>query len=73
MSGAQTGSAPPPQVINAEPSELAFPRQMAKALEVAVPGATVRVTIRGGRGLTAIDMLKLLRTALASRSAAVAK
>src|SRR4051794_35313010 len=58
-------SAPAPQVINAEASELAFPRQMAKALEVAVPGAKVHVTVRGGRGLTAADMLGLLRTALA--------
>jgi acyl-CoA thioesterase-1 len=62
--GGAQATAPPPQVINAEPSELAFPRQMAKALEVAVPGASVHVTVRGGRGLTASDMLNLLRTAL---------
>jgi acyl-CoA thioesterase-1 len=61
----QRGTVPPAQVINTEPSELAFPRQMARALEVAVPGASVRITVRGGRGLSAADMLKLLRASLA--------
>src|SRR3954466_12978226 len=60
--GPQPGTVPPAQVINTEPSELAFPRQMARALEVAVPGVTVKITVRGGRGLSAADMLKLLRT-----------
>jgi hypothetical protein len=63
-SGPQRDAAPQ-QLIHTEPSELAFPRQMAKALEVAVPGATVNITVRGGRGLSAADMLKLLRTSLA--------
>ncbi|MBV8915404.1 MAG: hypothetical protein JOZ05_20500 [Acetobacteraceae bacterium] len=60
----QSGNPQQAQIINAEPSELAFPRQMAKALELAVPGVTVDVTVRGGRGLTAAEMLKLLQTAL---------
>ena len=64
-SGPQREPAPAPQLFHTEPSELAFPRQMAKALEVAVPGATVNITVRGGRGLSAADMLKLLRTSLA--------
>jgi acyl-CoA thioesterase-1 len=62
------GIVPPPQVISTEPSELAFPRQMAKALEVAVPGVMVHVTVRGGRGLSAADMLGILRTSLAQSS-----
>jgi acyl-CoA thioesterase-1 len=64
IAGAQAGSPPPPQVITAQPSELAFPRQMAKALEVALPGLDVHVTVRGGRGLSAAEMLKMLRAAL---------
>lgn len=47
-------------------SERAFPSQMAKALQAAAPGADVRVTVRGGRGLTAAEMLGVLRTELAA-------
>jgi len=65
LTGSPPGTLPPPQIITAEPSELAFPRQMAKALEVAVPGVTVNVTVRGGRGLPAADMLEMIRSALA--------
>lgn len=45
-----------------EASEQAFPRQMGKALQEAVPGARVEVTVRGGRGMTAVEMLALIRT-----------
>ena len=55
---------PPPQIITAEPSLLAFPNQMVKALQVAVPGADIRLTVRGGRGLSASEMLDLMRTEL---------
>lgn len=48
-------------------SERAFPSQMAKALQAAAPGAEVRVTTRGGRGLTAAEMLGVMRTELAAR------
>ncbi len=68
VNGAQSGSAPPSQVITAEPSERAFPRQMTKALQVAVPGVDVRLTVRGGRGLSAAEMLGMIRTSLAERS-----
>ncbi len=47
-------------------SESAFPLQMAQALRQAVPGVTVNVTVRGGRGITAGDMLGLIRTELAA-------
>ena len=53
------------QVFNKEASERAFPRQMARYLKVLVPGADVQITIRGGRGLPATDMLSLMRTELA--------
>lgn len=56
-----------PEVFNKEASERAFPRQMAKNLRTLVPGAQVEVTVRGGRGLPAADMLALMRTELASR------
>lgn len=48
-------------------SERAFPLQMAAALRAAVPGADVRVTVRGGRGMSAADMLDVLRAELAAR------
>ena len=44
------------------PSEAAFPLQMAQALRQAVPGLEVNVTVKGGRGVTAADMLALIRT-----------
>jgi hypothetical protein len=56
---------PPPQLITEPASDLAFPNQMARVLELEVPGLHVHVTIRGGRGLSATDMVKLIRGALA--------
>ena len=50
--------------INHDASEQAFPKQMAKALEALVPGLKVEVVVRGGRGMTAADMLALMRTEL---------
>lgn len=57
-----TRSKSPPDV-----SERAFPQQMAAALRADVPGADVRVTVRGGRGMSAADMLEVLRAELADR------
>lgn len=48
-----------------EASEQAFPKQMARALQAAVPGVRVEVVVRGGRGMTAADMLALMRTEIA--------
>ena len=63
-------TAPPravdPSPITKEASEKAFPRQMAKALQAMVPGLQVEVIVRGGRGMTAVDMLALMRTELAT-------
>lgn len=42
----------------------AFPWQMMSALHAAVPKVAFRVTVRGGRGMTAEDMLPLLTEAL---------
>lgn len=44
-----------------------FPYRMARALEVAFPRATFDLTVLGGRGLTAVEMLALMRDALSSR------
>jgi acyl-CoA thioesterase-1 len=49
------------------PSERAFPLQMAKQLRALVPGLEVQVTVRGGRGLLASEMLDLMRKELAAR------
>ena len=61
----------PPQANDSVPftqeaSEQAFPRQMAKALQEMVPGLKVQVVVRGGRGMTAGDMLTLMRTEIAA-------
>jgi acyl-CoA thioesterase-1 len=42
----------------------AFPWQMARALHAALPKIEFRVTVQGGRGMTAEDMLPLLEAAL---------
>jgi len=55
---------PPVHPLNQEASDRAFPRQMAKALQAAIPGLDVQVVVKGGRGMTASDMLALLRTEL---------
>ncbi len=61
VSGGSTMSPPPSEVIRTALSESSFPQQMAKALEAAVPGLTVSVAVRGGRGLSAADLLRLLQ------------
>ncbi len=47
-------------------SDAAFPLQMAKNLQQAIPGLTVTVTVKGGRGMLASDMLGIIRTELAA-------
>lgn len=59
---AASAKSPTPDV-----SERAFPQHMAVALRAAVPGVDVRVTVRGGRGMSAADMLDVLREELAAR------
>ena len=66
LANSATVTVPPPKLMTQEASERAFPRQMAKALQAAVPNLDVQVVVRGGRGMTATDMLALLRTELAS-------
>ena len=46
---------------------VAFPWRMAEALEAAVPGLTVSITVRGGHGATAGEMADMIRDALAAK------
>ena len=48
------------------PTDAAFPMQMAKALQAAVPNLTVNVTVKGGRGMLATEMLDIIRTEVAA-------
>ncbi len=50
-------------------AEGSFPFRMAAYLRAAVPDATVRLTVRSGRGLTAADMLATIRTELSQHPA----
>lgn len=59
---------PPAQELSAQGSEAAFPRQMANALQAAVPGLKVEVVLRGGRGLSAVEMLDAMRNELKAGS-----
>ena len=42
-------------------SDLAFPKQMVRMLVASVPGATVDITVRGGKGLLATEMLEIMK------------
>ena len=72
VAGKASGLFQPADAARAKPSpdvsERAFPQQMAAALRAAVPGADVRVTVRGGRGMSATAMLEMLRAEWAARS-----
>ena len=54
-------------MTNPEPlsPQSAFPYQMAEALRRMLPGREVNVTMRGGKGLTAADMLQMIHEGLA--------
>ena len=67
LGGADPASVPSAQVFTKEASERAFPRQMAKNLKALVPGVEVQITVRGGRGLPATEMLSLMRAELPLR------
>ncbi len=55
---------PPKEILSQQASQRAFPWQMAKALQAAIPDLQVDVVVRGGRGMTAGDMLPLLQSTL---------
>ena len=45
----------------------AFPHRMVEALRAELPGREIHLTLRGARGTTAADMLKLIETELAEQ------
>ncbi len=59
--------APAAEPLSQPPSERAFPLQMAKQLGTLIPGLKVDVTVRGGRGMLASEMLELLHKELAAK------
>jgi hypothetical protein len=53
--------------VSGQPSAIqggSFPWRMLHALQIALPSVTFHLTVRGGRGMTAEDMLPLIDTAL---------
>ena len=48
------------------PTDSAFPLQMAHDLQQADPKLAVNVTVRGGRGMTAVEMVDIIRQELGS-------
>lgn len=50
--------------LNTSATQGAFPWRVAQSLQAALPGVDVRLVVRGGRGMTAEDMLPLLEAAL---------
>ncbi len=64
VSRSRVATLPPSQLLAAVSTEGAFPRQMANALQAAVPGLTVDVVFQGGRGLSAPEMLALITAEL---------
>lgn len=63
-SATTVGSATVSGQMTNTPHGSAFPWQMARALHAALPKIEFRVTVQGGRGMTAEDMLPLLQAAL---------
>ena len=59
--------APAVAALSQLPSERAFPLQMAKQLSTLIPGLNVDVTVRGGRGMLASEMLEQLHKELAAK------
>jgi acyl-CoA thioesterase-1 len=53
-----------PGAVPATPADTAFPLQMAQDLRTAIPGLDVEITVRGGRGMQASDMLDIIRAQL---------
>ena len=56
----------PVRTVPGQPSDASFPMRMKAALESRIPGLTVSLSVRGGRNLTAEDMLVPLRAGLAA-------
>ncbi len=66
VTGLALGLGNGPRTGDLMPSDAAFPLQMGKALQRAMPGVTVTVTVKGGRGMLATEMLDIIRSELAA-------
>lgn len=66
ITGQALGLVGPKKTDLAPPSAAAFPLQMARALEASIPGLKVNVTVRGGRGMLATEMLDILHQELST-------
>ena len=65
------GSATTVGVVPDRPPIESFPYRMVEALQAAMPQVTFNLTVRGGKGMTAEDMVPLITAALAARHYAV--
>lgn len=61
------GSATTVGVVPGHAPIASFPYRMVEALQAALPQVSFDLTVRGGRGMTAEDMVPLITTALAAR------
>ena len=68
LANAGPPTAVPSKVLTQDASDRAFPLQMAHALEASVPGLKVQVVVRGGRGMSAGEMLTEMRRELSTGS-----
>ena len=66
VTGQALGLGNGPRTSELMPSSAAFPMQMARDIEQAIPGLKVSVTVKGGRGMLAAEMLGIIRTELAA-------
>ena len=66
VTGRALGLGNGPRSGNLLTTEAAFPMQMAKDLQQAIPGLTVNVTVKGGRGMLASEMLNIIRSEFAT-------
>ncbi len=67
VTGLALGLNPSRQGATDQPAvtDKAFPLQMARALQAAYPGLQVNVTVKGGRGMLASDMVDIVRAEMA--------
>lgn len=63
-----SSTALPDKALSPDGTEQAFPWQMARSLQTTIPGLKVEVVLRGGRGLTAAEMLEVIRKELKAGS-----
>ena len=66
VTGRALGLGNTPRGGNLLTTDAAFPMQMAKDLQQSYPGLSVNVTVKGGRGMLASEMLDIIRSEFAT-------